>query len=52
MSVQNRAQRGEPLVVHHGFIVSPSDDASVAELAQQLGGLGRVEQTVWFGVSE
>jgi homoserine dehydrogenase len=52
LSVQNRAQRGEPLVVHHGFIVSASDDASVAELAQQLGGLGRVEQTVWFGVSE
>jgi homoserine dehydrogenase len=52
MSVQNRAQRGEPLVVHHGFIVSATDDTSVAELAQQLGGLGRVEQTVWFGVSE
>jgi homoserine dehydrogenase len=52
MTVQNRAQRGEPLVAHLGFIVSVSDDAQATELVAQLGALGRVEQTVWLGVSE
>ena len=50
--VQNRASRGEPLVTHYGFVLSPSDDATVAALVDQLSELGRVEQTLWLGVSE
>ena len=50
LAVQNRAQRGEPLVTHHGFVVSPSDDATIAEVVAQLRELGRVEQTLWLGV--
>ena len=52
LSVQNRAERGEPLVTHHGFVISPSDDATIAALVEQLRALGRVEQTLWFGVAE
>ncbi|HEY5923886.1 MAG TPA: homoserine dehydrogenase [Kofleriaceae bacterium] len=52
LSVQNRAARGEPLVTHHGFLLSPSDDATVAALVEQLRALGRVEQTLWLGVAE
>jgi homoserine dehydrogenase len=52
LSVQNRAERGEPLITHHGFVISPSDDATIAALVEQLRALGRVEQTLWLGVSE
>jgi homoserine dehydrogenase len=52
LAVQNRAARGEPLVTHHGFLISPSDDATIAALVEQLRELGRVEQTLWLGVSE
>lgn len=52
LSVQNRAERGEPLVTHHGFLISPSDDATIAALVEQLRALGRVEQTLWLGVAE
>jgi hypothetical protein len=52
LTVQNRAARGEPLVTHHGFLISPSDDATVAALVEQLRELGRVEQTLWLGVAE
>ena len=52
LAVQNRATRGEPLVTHHGFLLSPSDDATVAALVDQLRELGRVEQTLWLGVAE
>jgi homoserine dehydrogenase len=52
LSVQNRAARGEPNVTHHGFLLSPSDDATVAALVEQLRTLGRVEQTLWLGVAE
>ncbi|MBV8762536.1 MAG: hypothetical protein JO257_34950, partial [Deltaproteobacteria bacterium] len=52
LSVQNRAARGEPLITHHGFLISPSDDATIAALVDQLRELGRVEQTLWFGVAE
>jgi hypothetical protein len=52
LSVQNRAARNEPLVTHHGFLISPSDDATIRQLNAQLRELGRVEQTVWFGVAE
>ena len=52
LAVQNRAARGEPLVTHHGFLLSPSDDATVAGLVDQLRELGRVEETLWLGVAE
>jgi homoserine dehydrogenase len=52
MTVQNRASRNEPLVTHHGFILSMSDDRMVAGLVDQLRELGRVEQTLWLGVVE
>ena len=50
LTVQNRARRGEPLVTHHGFVLSESDGAVVAELVEQLRELGRVEQTLALGV--
>jgi len=50
LSVQNRAHRNEPLVTHHAFIVSPSSDATIQEVVDQIGELGRVEQTLWLGV--
>ena len=52
LTVQNRAARGEPQVTHHGFLISPSDDATIAALVEQLRELGRVEQTLWLGVVE
>ncbi|HEY5938927.1 MAG TPA: homoserine dehydrogenase [Kofleriaceae bacterium] len=52
MAVQNHATRGEPLVTHHGYMISPSDDARMSELVDQLRTLGRVEQTLWLGVAE
>jgi len=50
LSVQNRAHRNEPLVTHHAFIVSPSSDATIQEVVDQIRELGRVEQTLWLGV--
>ena len=50
--VQNRASRAETAITHHGFLISPSDDARIAALAGQLGELGRVEQVLWLGVVE
>ncbi len=52
LTVQNRAARGAPLVTHHAFLISPSDDATIAALVDQLRELGRVEQTLWLGVVE
>ena len=52
LSVQNRAARGEAHVTHHGFLLSGSDDATVASLVDQLRALGRVEQVLWLGVAE
>jgi homoserine dehydrogenase len=52
LTVQNRASRGEPLVTHHGFVISPSDDQRIVELVAQIRELGRVEQTLWLGVVE
>ncbi|MBL0213040.1 MAG: homoserine dehydrogenase [Myxococcales bacterium] len=52
LSVQNHASRGEPLVAHHGFVISPSDDAQIITVVEQLRELGRVEQTLWLGISE
>ena len=50
LSVQNRAHRNEPLVTHQAFIVSPSSDATIQEVVDQIRELGRVEQTLWLGV--
>jgi hypothetical protein len=50
LSVQNRASRGEPLVTHSAFIVSPSDDQTIREVEAQIRELGRVEQTLWLGL--
>src|SRR6185436_6735015 len=36
LSVQNRASRGEPLVTHQAFIVSPSDDATIRDVEAQI----------------
>jgi homoserine O-acetyltransferase len=52
LTVQNRAARGEPLVTHHGFVISASDDAQLIEVVDQIRALGRVEQTLWLGVVE
>ena len=52
LTVQNRAARGEPLVTHHGFLISPSDDRTIIGVVDALRELGRVEQTLWLGVSE
>jgi acetolactate synthase regulatory subunit len=52
LAVQNRASRGEPTVTHHGFLISPSDDATVAAVVQQLASLGRVGGVLLLGVVE
>jgi hypothetical protein len=52
LAVQDRAVRGEPEVTHLGFLISPSADEAIAELAAQLGALGRVARTLWLGVAE
>jgi hypothetical protein len=52
LTVQNRATRSEPLVTHHGFVISASGDAQIEEVVAQIRGLGRVEQTLWLGVVE
>nr|MBA2543898.1 homoserine dehydrogenase [Deltaproteobacteria bacterium] len=50
--VQNTASRNEPEVTHHGFVISPSSDAAIAEVVEQIRGLGRVSQTLWLGLAE
>lgn len=52
LTVQTYASRGEPLVTHHGFVISAGDDAQFAAVVEQLAGLGRVAQTLWLGVVE
>jgi hypothetical protein len=52
LTVQNHASRGEPLVTHHGFVISASDDTKLAAVVDQVRELGRVEQTLWLGISE
>ena len=52
LTVQNRATRGEPLVTHHGFVISASADAQINEVVDQIRELGRVEQTLVLGVVE
>jgi hypothetical protein len=50
--VHNRSARGESLITHHAFLISPSNDTKIGELVDQLRELGRVEQTLWLGVAE
>jgi homoserine dehydrogenase len=52
LTVQNRANRGEPLVTHHGFVISASSDSQIQDVVDQIRELGRVEQTLWLGVVE
>jgi homoserine dehydrogenase len=50
LAVQNRATRGEPLVTHLAFIISPSEDGTIEDVVAQIRALGRVEQTLCLGV--
>ena len=52
LAVQNRASRGEPTITHHGFLISPSDDAMIGAVVAQLAELGRVETALLLGVVE
>jgi homoserine dehydrogenase len=52
LTVQNTASRNEPDVTHHGFVVSASTDAQLADVIDQIKGLGRVSQTLWLGLAE
>jgi homoserine dehydrogenase len=52
LSVQSRAERGEPRLHHLAFLLSPSTDAKLADLVQQIARLGRVERRSWLGVAE
>ncbi len=52
LTVQNRASRSETEATHYGFLISPSSDRQIGELVEQLRELGRVEQTLWLGISE
>ena len=52
MSVQNHASRGEADLVHLGFLISPCDDARMAEVASAVGRLGRVQRILTLGVAE
>jgi hypothetical protein len=49
--VQDRAVRTEARVTHYGCVISEGDDASAAELAAQLRGLGRAEGALWLGLA-
>jgi homoserine dehydrogenase len=52
LSVQNHATRTEAERVHLGFLISPCDDARVADVAAQVGRLGRVQRVLTLGVTE
>jgi hypothetical protein len=52
LSVLAHASRGEGDAIHHAVLISPSDDAPMAGLLEQLAQLGRVDQTLWLGVVE
>jgi homoserine dehydrogenase len=52
LSVQSRAARGETRLHHHAFVISPSTDAKMIELVDQIARLGRVERRSWLGVAE
>ena len=48
LQIQNSAT----LRTHHAFLISPSEDAAIAALVEQLRQLGRVEDALWLGVAE
>ncbi|MDX2091112.1 MAG: homoserine dehydrogenase [Kofleriaceae bacterium] len=52
LAVQNHAARSERDHIHHGVVISASDDATALALVEQLAGLGRVDATLWLGVAE
>jgi homoserine dehydrogenase len=52
LTVQNHASRGEPDRVHLAFLISPCDDARVAEVAAAVERLGRVQRVLTLGVTE
>ncbi|HEY4182770.1 MAG TPA: homoserine dehydrogenase [Kofleriaceae bacterium] len=52
LSVLAHASRGEGDNIHHAVLISPSDDAPMIGLLEQLAQLGRVDETLWLGVLE
>jgi homoserine O-acetyltransferase len=52
LTVQNRASRGGGDRLHLGFMISPSTEARIGEVAAAVGHLARVQQTVCLGVLE
>lgn len=50
--VQNTATRNEPEVTHHGFVISASTDAAIADVVGQIRGLGRVADALWLPLAE
>jgi homoserine dehydrogenase len=52
LTVQNRARRGDDARVHLGFMVSTSDEDTIAEIADAVRRLARVEDCLCLGVLE
>ena len=52
LTVQNRASRSDRERVHLAFMISPSAEARIAEVAAAVGHLERVQQRVCLGVLE
>jgi hypothetical protein len=48
--VQNRATRGDKDRVDIAFLVSPSSDSQIAEVAAAVAKLARVERVICLGV--
>ena len=51
-TVQNRATRGEGERVHLGFMLSPSQEAPVADVREAVARLARVDECLCLGVLE
>ncbi len=52
LTVQNRASRGEAERVHLAFMISPSSEAQITEVAAAVARLARVERCLCLGVLE
>jgi homoserine dehydrogenase len=50
--LQNRASRGDGERLHMAFMISPSTEAQIAEVAAGVGRLARVDQHIVLGVLE
>lgn len=48
--VQNRASRGDGERMHTAFMVSPSTEAQIADVATAIGRLARVDELITLGV--